>query len=60
LTIILTKDTTLTANFESLQYDLIVNSGGNGNVSPSGTSKRDCNSEVEITATPTECSIFKN
>jgi uncharacterized repeat protein (TIGR02543 family) len=60
LTITLTQDTTLTANFEIKQFDLVVNATTGGSVTPNGTSKRSCNSVISINAIPDSCHIFKN
>jgi hypothetical protein len=60
LNIFLEKDTSLKAIFEAAQIELVVNSAGNGSVSPSGKSNRDCNIAITITATPDVCYKFKN
>jgi len=52
-TIVVTKDTNLTANFALIQYNLnvSVSTGGGGTVSPAGVSKQDCGTIVPVTAT---------
>jgi len=54
------SDTTITANFEIIQYTLKVEIEGNGTTTPLGENLIDCDEEVEIYAIPDECNIFKN
>jgi hypothetical protein len=52
LTITLTRDSSITANFELDQYTLTINTGsGNGSVSPSGSKAYPTGTQVTITAT---------
>jgi acetyl esterase/lipase len=54
--------TQLTANFQQQQstYTLIVNAGTGGTVSPSGTSTRNANESVSVTATPNSGYAFSS
>jgi len=54
------SDTTINANFDIIQYTLIVENDGNGTTNPIDENLFDCDEDIVITATPNECYTFVN